>query len=82
MDTNESLFTKIIKGEVPSYKVYEDDKTYAFLDIDPLSDGHVLVVPKKQVDKFYDLDDESCSCACCSYVWRWSLEAASWLSSR
>ncbi len=59
MDTNESLFTKIIKGEVPSYRVYEDDKTYAFLDIDPLSDGHVLVVPKKQVDKFYDLDDEA-----------------------
>lgn len=55
----ESVFTKIIRGEIPSYKVYEDDKTYAFLDINPLSDGHVLVAPKEQVDKFYDLDDET-----------------------
>lgn len=54
----ESIFTKIIKGEVPCYKVYEDDKTFAFLDINPLSDGHVLVAPKKQVDKFYELDDD------------------------
>lgn len=55
----ESIFTKIIKGEIPCYKVYEDDQTFAFLDNDPLSDGHVLVVPKKQVDKIYDLDDET-----------------------
>ena len=54
----ESIFTKIIRGDIPSYKVYEDERTYAFLDINPLSDGHVLVVAKKQVDKFYDLDDE------------------------
>ena len=55
----ESVFTKIIRGDIPSYKVYEDELTYAFLDINPLSDGHVLVAPKKQVDKFYDLDDET-----------------------
>ena len=55
----ESIFTKIIRGDIPSYKIYEDDQTYAFLDINPLSDGHVLVAPKKQVDKFYDLDDET-----------------------
>lgn len=54
----ESVFTKIIRGDIPCYKVYEDDKTFAFLDINPLSDGHVLVTTKKQVDKFYDLDDE------------------------
>ena len=54
----ESIFSKIIRGDIPCYKVYEDDKTFAFLDINPLSDGHVLVVPKKQVDKIYDLPDE------------------------
>lgn len=55
----ESIFTKIIRGDIPCHKVYEDDKTFAFLDINPLSDGHVLVIPKKQVDKIYDLDDET-----------------------
>ncbi len=53
-----SVFTKIIEGEIPCYKVYEDNKTFAFLDNNPLSDGHTLVVPKKQVDKFYDLDED------------------------
>jgi histidine triad (HIT) family protein len=53
-----SIFTKIIRGEVPSYKIYEDDKTYAFLDIHPESRGHVLVVPKVEVDRVYDLPDE------------------------
>jgi len=53
-----SIFTKIIKGEIPSYKIYEDDKTYAFLDIHPESEGHVLVIPKTEVDKIYDLSDE------------------------
>lgn len=53
-----SIFSKIIKGDVPSYKIYEDDKTYAFLDIHPESKGHTLVVPKKEVDKIYDLGDE------------------------
>ena len=53
-----SMFTKIINGEIPSYKIYEDDKTYAFLDIHPESKGHTLVVPKKEIDKIYDLEDE------------------------
>lgn len=55
---SESIFTKIIRGEIPSHKVYEDDKTFAFLDIHPKSDGHVLVVPKKQVEFIWDLEDE------------------------
>jgi histidine triad (HIT) family protein len=54
----DSVFTKIIKGEIPSYKVYEDAKTFAFLDIEPYFPGHTLVVPKLQVDKFDDLPDE------------------------
>lgn len=54
----DSLFTKIIKGEIPSHKVYEDDSTYAFLDIYPVVDGHTLVIPKKQVEFIWDLEDE------------------------
>lgn len=54
----DSIFTKIIKGEIPSHKVYEDDKTFAFLDIHPIQPGHVLVVPKVQVANFYELADE------------------------
>ncbi len=53
-----TVFTKIIKGELPSYKIYEDDKTYAFLDIEPETPGHTLVVPKVEVDKIYDLEPE------------------------
>ena len=53
-----SIFSKIIAGEIPSYKIYEDDKTFAFLDIHPETMGHTLVVPKKEVDKIYDLEDE------------------------
>ncbi len=53
-----SIFTKIINGEIPCYKIYEDDKTLAFLDINPETKGHTLVVPKKEVDKIYELDDE------------------------
>lgn len=53
-----SVFTKIIQGEIPCYKVYEDDKTLAFLDINPETKGHTLVVPKKEVDKIYELEDE------------------------
>ncbi len=52
-----SIFTKIIKGEIPSYKVAEDQNFYAFLDINPLSKGHTLVVPKQEVDYIFDLDD-------------------------
>lgn len=54
----DSIFTKIIKGEIPCHKVYEDDKTFAFLDIHPKTPGHTLVVPKKQVEFAWDLDDE------------------------
>ena len=53
-----SIFTQIIEGEIPSYKIYEDDKTYAFLDIHPETMGHTLVIPKNEVDKIYDLPDE------------------------
>lgn len=51
-----TIFTKIINGNIPSHKVYEDDKTFAFLDIHPVTEGHVLVVPKKQVEFIWDLD--------------------------
>ena len=54
-----TIFTKIINGEIPSYKVAEDDNFYAFLDINPLAKGHTLVVPKKEVDYMLDLDDET-----------------------
>ena len=54
----ESVFTKIIKGEIPCYKIYEDEKTLAFLDIHPESMGHTLVIPKVQVDKVYELSDD------------------------
>ena len=50
-----SVFTKIIKGDVPSYKIAEDEQFFAFLDIFPLRKGHVLVVPKLEVDKIFDL---------------------------
>ena len=54
----ESVFTRIIKGEIPCHKVYEDNKTIAFMDIHPIQPGHVLVVPKKQIGHFYELPDE------------------------
>lgn len=54
----DSIFTKIIKGEVPSHKVYEDDKTLAFLDIYPIQPGQVVVVPKKQIGFVWDLEDD------------------------
>jgi len=53
-----SIFTQIIKGEIPCYKIYEDDKTFAFLDIHPGTKGHTLVIPKKEIDKIYELPDE------------------------
>lgn len=53
-----SVFTKIIEGEIPSHKVYEDDKTIAIIPLSPIAVGHVLVIPKIQVDQFYDLEDE------------------------
>ncbi|MCK0161470.1 HIT family protein [Allomuricauda sp. F6463D] len=54
-----SIFTKIINGEIPCYKIAEDDDNFAFLDINPNTMGHTLCVPKKEVDKILDLDEES-----------------------
>jgi len=54
-----SIFTKIIQGEIPSYKIAEDERFYAFLDINPNAKGHTLVIPKKEVDKLFDLDAET-----------------------
>ncbi|HNY52067.1 MAG TPA: HIT family protein [Bacteroidales bacterium] len=56
-----SIFTKIIRGEIPCYKVAEDEKYFAFLDINPLMEGHTLVVPKKENDYIFDLDDDDLS---------------------
>ena len=53
-----SIFSKIVAGEIPSYKVAEDEKHYAFLDINPVTQGHVLVIPKQEVDYIFDLSDE------------------------
>ncbi len=53
-----SLFTRILNGEIPSHRVYEDELTFAFLDINPRQEGHTLVVPKRQVDYLFDLPDE------------------------
>ncbi len=55
---NDSIFTKIIKGEIPCYKIYEDNQTIAFLDISPYTEGHALVVPKEQIDHLWDIQDE------------------------
>ncbi len=54
-----TLFTKIINGEIPSYKVAEDENFYAFLDIHPNAKGHTLCIPKKEEDKLFDLDEET-----------------------
>lgn len=53
-----SIFSKIVNGEIPAYKVAEDDKFLAFLDISPVAIGHTLVIPKKEIDYLFDLDDE------------------------
>ena len=53
-----SIFSRIIAGEIPCYKVAENDRFFAFLDIAPLAKGHTLVVPKREVDYFYDLEDD------------------------
>jgi len=53
-----SIFTKIVNGEIPAYKVAEDEDYFAFLDIFPVAKGHTLVIPKKEVDYLFDLDDE------------------------
>ena len=54
-----SIFTRIIQGEIPCYKVAEDDRYFAFLDINPLTEGQTLVVPKKETDYLFDLDDDT-----------------------
>jgi len=53
-----SIFTKIIQGDIPSHKIAENDKFYAFLDISPLQKGHTLVVPKQEVDYIFDVEDD------------------------
>ncbi len=53
-----TIFSKIAKGEIPSYKIAEDEDFFAFLDINPMAKGHTLVIPKKEVDYIFDLDDE------------------------
>lgn len=52
------IFSKIAAGEIPSYKCAENDKFYAFLDINPLAKGHTLVIPRREVDYFFDMDDD------------------------
>ena len=54
-----TIFTKIVKGEIPSYKIFEDEKFFAFLDINPMAKGHTLVIPKKEVDYLFDIDDNT-----------------------
>ena len=56
-----SIFSNIISGEIPSYKIYEDKDYFAFLDINPNALGHTLCVPKKEVDQIFDLDDDNLS---------------------
>lgn len=53
-----TIFSKIIAGEIPSYKIHEDDRYYAFLDIHPLAEGHTLVIPKVETDYLFDLEDD------------------------
>jgi len=56
-----TIFTRIIKGEIPCYKIAEDDRYFAFLDINPLRAGHTLIVPKQETDYIFDLDDKALS---------------------
>ncbi len=53
-----SLFTRIVNGEIPSHKILEDDEFFAFLDIKPIRKGHTLVIPKKEIDYIFDIDDD------------------------
>lgn len=54
-----SIFSKIIAGDIPSYKIAEDERFFAFLDINPMAKGHTLVIPKQEVDYIFDLDDDT-----------------------
>lgn len=53
-----TIFSRIIAGEIPSYKIHEDERYYAFLDINPLAEGHTLIIPKTETDYLFDLDSE------------------------
>jgi len=53
-----TIFSRIVSGEIPSYKIAETERCFAFLDINPLKEGHTLVIPKREVDDFFDLSDE------------------------
>jgi len=53
-----TIFTKIVEGEIPAYKVAEDEKYLAFMDVSPVAKGHTLVIPKKEIDYLFDIDDE------------------------
>ena len=53
----ESIFSKIIRGDIPSYKIAEDENYFAFLDINPLAEGHILVIPKQEIDYIFDMED-------------------------
>jgi len=53
-----TIFSRIITGEIPSYRIYEDERYYAFLDINPLAEGHTLVIPKLETDYLFDLEDD------------------------
>jgi histidine triad (HIT) family protein len=53
-----TIFSRIVNGEIPSYRIAEDDRYYAFLDINPLGEGHTLVIPKQETDYIFDLDDD------------------------
>jgi histidine triad (HIT) family protein len=53
-----TIFSRIVKGEIPSYKIAEDENYYAFLDINPLAKGHTLIIPKKEIDYIFDIDDK------------------------
>ena len=53
-----SIFTRIVNGEIPSYKIAEDENYFSFLDINPLAEGHTLVIPKKETDYIFDIEDE------------------------
>ncbi|HRX30801.1 MAG TPA: HIT family protein [Tenuifilaceae bacterium] len=56
-----TIFSRIVNGEIPSYKIAEDDRFYAFLDINPLAEGHTLVIPKAEVNYIFDLDPDTLS---------------------
>ena len=58
MKQNTSIFSRIVRGEIPSYKIAEDDRFYAFLDINPVAVGHTLVIPKEEIDYIFDLPDD------------------------